>query len=325
MDNLKPCPFCGYKPKIKHDLNSQNEPFYQMRHDCMCLLSEIRTFCYKTEEEAISAWNRRADRWVPVEERLPEDGTLVLGCDDYGRIDMFQYDGAMYQPMWDECVTHWMPLPSPPETIATGKRIRGAPMRELPILFSTDMVKAILDGRKTMTRRAVKPQPTYITTSGRWTWPIPKSKVHQGCCTDVCTASREWWEYLAPDQMLYNPGDILYVRETWAKVNGIYIYKADEDATPLKWRPSIHMPKEAARIWLEVTDVRVERLQDITEEDAIKEGVRVGIGGIPYFSCQDAFPALWDSTIKNQDLPLYGWDSNPWVWVYDFKRLEGQV
>lgn len=201
--------------------------------------------------------------------------------------------------------------------VTTRKRIGGAPMRELPILFSTDMVKAILDGRKTMTRRAVKPQPTYITTSGRWTWPIPKSKVHQGCCTDVCTASREWWEYLAPDQMLYNPGDILYVRGTWAKVNGIYIYKADEDATPLKWRPSIHMPKEAARIWLEVTDVRVERLQEITYDDCLSEGMWDYGTDVDTLA---AFQELWQSLNAKKG---YGWDENPWVWVISFKRLEG--
>lgn len=78
-----------------------------------------------------------------------------------------------------------------------------------PIIFSTDMVRAILDGRKTQTRRVIKPQPHYITSSGRWCWPIPKAKQRKGCCSQVETASREWWEYLLVDQFPYCPGDIL--------------------------------------------------------------------------------------------------------------------
>ena len=175
-----------------------------------------------------------------------------------------------------------------------------------PILFSTYMVQAILDGRKTMTRRVVKPQPLWI---GEPNVPFKTQDAdHKGIINSP-----------------YQPRDILYVRETWHQhYDGSFAYKAT-DPKNTGWHPSIHMPREAARIFLEVTDVRVERLQEITEEDAIKEGVRVGIGGMPYFSCQDAFPALWDSTIKNQDLPLYGWDSNCWVWIYEFKRLEGRA
>lgn len=159
-------------------------------------------------------------------------------------------------------------------------------MREKPIIFSTPMVQAILAGHKTMTRRVINPQ------SGRWVWTIPKSKVHKRCCTEVCTASCEWWKYLLPDQLPYKPGDILWVRETWAQTwtpdsNNIgFVYKADgkpaafpywgnlKQCKDAVWISSIFMPREAARIFLKVTNVKVERLQDITEEDAIKEGIK---------------------------------------------------
>ena len=209
-----------------------------------------------------------------------------------------------------------------------------------PILFSTPMVQAILDGRKTMTRRVIKPQPNFIQPSGRWVWPIPKSKVHPMCCTEVCTASREWWEYLAKDQFPHNKGDILWVRETWMyagtdkRNNPGFYYKADNKHLTLeklgirfKWRPSIHMPREAARIFLRVTNVRAERVQDILCEDMKREGcIPETITGGQWQQWQrDYFAPLWDSTIKPADMPLYGWDSNPWVWVYTFERCEKPV
>ena len=143
---------------------------------------------------------------------------------------------------------------------------------------------------------------------------------------------------------LYHPGDILYVRETF-KIDylsnilgsGRIRYKADDaysDFTfaperydmmrraQLKpgWRPNENMPREAARIFLRVTDVRVERLQDITEEQAIREGVHASREdyGIAIF----AFSDLWDSTIKPKDRALYGWDANPWGWVIEFERID---
>lgn len=154
--------------------------------------------------------------------------------------------------------------------------------RVLPILFNTDMVRAIMDGRKTVTRRAV-----------RW----DQCQVYGMACV-----YGKWLEYYNPEDVPkelidwyvkeiakqpYHPGDILYVRETWDSMAGsifgdlsadtVYFYKADGDFRPVGWRgnwhPSIHMPKEAARIWLKVTDVRVERLRDITEEQALAEGV----------------------------------------------------
>ncbi len=118
----------------------------------------------------------------------------------------------------------------------------------------------------------------------------------------------------------YQPGDILYVRETFYKDAGRYMYRAnysdnekfyrDGKEVSIKWHPSIHMPKEAARIFLRVTDVQVERLKDMTANQAMDEG---------FMDWNDAV-RVWDSTIKKADLPLYGWDANPWVWVITFER-----
>jgi len=130
------------------------------------------------------------------------------------------------------------------------------------------------------------------------------------------------------------------VRETWARIddrefggNIYYEYKADTNDTypgdwpeeeakgnpdAPKWCPSIHMPREAARLFLLVKNVWVERLQEITEEDAICEGLRVGIGGLPYFSCKDAFMGLWDGIYAKRGC---GWETNSWVWVVEFEKL----
>lgn len=149
-----------------------------------------------------------------------------------------------------------------------------------PILFNTEMVRAILDNRKTVTRRVVKPQPTeqeenpQKVTSGNWYFDIP-DRHFGGVRAGV-----------GPYRPPYKPGDILYVRETWAYPSGIeikngaapqmYLYKADvfQPAAWDKWRPSIHMPRKAARIFLRVTDVRAERLQDITPEQIDAEGCK---------------------------------------------------
>ena len=148
-----------------------------------------------------------------------------------------------------------------------------------PILFNTQMVHAILDGRKTQTRRIVKPQPQSYSFDGR------VYVFNEG-------------ELPKPQ---YQPGDILYVRETWAENtiphSGNYAgieYRADYygGREPiLRWRPSIHMPREAARIFLRVTDVRVERLQHITRADAISEGCNAAIPVLE-------FQGIWDTTIK---------------------------
>lgn len=139
----------------------------------------------------------------------------------------------------------------------------------------------------------------------------------------------------------YQPGDILYVRETWSEgyEEGTYIYRASDkladlptfkESSKLIYHPSIHMPKEATRIWLRVTDVRVERLQEITKDGAKAEGAIDNRGFIHSpeneYDCihtaQEHFIKIWNSTIKKSDLDSYGWSANPWVWVIEFERCE---
>ena len=142
-----------------------------------------------------------------------------------------------------------------------------------------------------------------------------------------------------PQKPLYRIGDTLYVRETWARIDedvdpiwfeepallhrGQIIYRAEYPYFPeCRWRPSIHMPREAARIFLRVTDVRVERLQEMTIEDSLREGVKLSIKGcIAGESPLTPFALVWDSTIKKADRPLCGWEANPWVWVITFERI----
>ena len=226
-----------------------------------------------------------------------------------------------------------------------------------PILFNTEMVRAILDGRKTCTRRVIKPQweecPTCKYVHNEYIYDKMAENVYCARCGYPLEPERR-----SP----YQPGDILYVRETWQYLyeldgneqviedTGKYYYAATDtipfdayvdengvthDHTP--WRPSIHMPKEAARIWLRVTDVRVERLQEITEEGAIREGAEgekchhINVGAFGCTDCmntgwieppQVGFMQIWDSTIKKSDLDRYGWDANPYVWVIEFERCE---
>ena len=211
-----------------------------------------------------------------------------------------------------------------------------------PILFNTEMVRAILDGRKSCTRRLVKPQP-----DEKHTYPLgfvtdSTEKKEVGCFGFGIGEYGGSIQYAKPP---YQPGDILYVRETWSEgyEEGTYIYRASDklaglptfkESSKLIYHPSIHMPKEAARIWLKVTDVRVERLQSITEGGAVKEGIYVANCkdcNAP-FGCDvcpdegyneiDEFVELWNSTIKKSDLDFYGWDANPWVWVILFERCE---
>lgn len=206
-----------------------------------------------------------------------------------------------------------------------------------PILLNTDMVRAILDRRKTVTRRIIKPQPKMILCyafagfgCGKWMYPDKSAYKYWGDeykRTSELTSEDEKRMWIPP----YHTDDILYVRETYKRnmdgYSGIdfggYIYKADckrnfkDNYNP--WKPSIHMPKEAARIFLKVTDVRVERLQDITDEQAEKEGCN------DYTSTALGFCYLWDSTIKKSDIDRYGWDANPWVWVIEFERIVPDV
>lgn len=173
------------------------------------------------------------------------------------------------------------------------------------------MVRAILDGRKTVTRRLIKHDVDAILNS-------PYHKEHpevedKQIISKLC---------MPP----YQPGDILYVRETWREHSpgfpNLFIYKANYKVCKVKWHPSIHMPKEAARIWLKVKDVHVERLQEIDDKGAYDEGagekdVIYQIGGRV---CD--FAKIWNSTIKKSDLDRYGWDANPLVWVIEFERCE---
>lgn len=216
-----------------------------------------------------------------------------------------------------------------------------------PILFNTEMVRAILDGRKTCTRRICK-DANECTVPDMEFYDADKRTyaVHN-------FADLEHTEKLSIGERTCPicPGDILYVLETWErfecwncdgdergncpkepkksvldKTCGCYMYRAtDEISGDAKWHPSIHMPKEAARIWLEVTNVRVERLQNITAEDALSEGMDKYIrlnGELDENSIITSFIGIWNSTIKKSNLDRYGWNANPWVWVIEFERCE---
>ena len=192
-----------------------------------------------------------------------------------------------------------------------------------PILFSTEMVRAILDGRKTMTRRVIKDK----DITNNFDIDVDGSV--------YAYIDQETGDSYPPTAIAkYQVGDILWVRETWSKdENGEYVYRAnygttEDDSFPpsmFKWKPSIHMPREAARIFLRVTNVRVERLQEITPKDAWEEGCRIGNffpweKHIPELQqqCRDIlFKSLWDGLNAKRG---YGWDINPWVWVYEFER-----
>lgn len=217
-----------------------------------------------------------------------------------------------------------------------------------PILFNTEMVRAILDGRKTVARRVCKDGNDYVVPdmsfydANRRTYAV-HNYADRGHTDQLSIAERT-----CP----ICPGDILYVRETYCwcpcwdcgmdteegccdktarkfynkdrKEYGCYGYKAsfDDSEQPFdRWRPSIHMPKEAARIWLRVTGVRVERLQEMTVDEAEKEGFREKLTESKFMkSPLLQFSELWDTTINKQDLDTYGWNANPWVWVIEFER-----
>lgn len=204
--------------------------------------------------------------------------------------------------------------------------------RVLPILFNTDMVRAILDRRKTNTRRAVK---GFIPDDSIWGYTAFTPKGYISCRGTFADGYGEKFFRLP-----CRKGDILYVRETWSyDVGGIYIYKAsyaenftgnkdvDSIGNKIKWRPSIHMPKQAARIGLKVTDVRVERLQCMNTGDFLAEGVVIRpeahndpenvIG-----QARAAFVQIWDSMVKKSEINQYGWEADPWVWVIEFERCE---
>lgn len=186
-----------------------------------------------------------------------------------------------------------------------------------PILFNTEMVRAILDGRKGATRRIVK---GFIPDDAVWGYTAFTHKGYISCRGTFADGDGEKFFKLPCE-----PGDILYVRETWKKApNGYYYYEdwqRNDIADITKWKPSIHMPKEAARIWLKVMNVRVERLQEITEVQAQAEGCNSGLltGAC---TARGQFEDLWNSTVKKSDIDRYGWDANPYVWVISFERCE---
>ena len=190
-----------------------------------------------------------------------------------------------------------------------------------PILFNTKMVRAILDGRKDATRRIVK---GFIPDDAVWGYTAFTPKGYISCRGTFADGYGEKFFKLPCES-----GDILYVRETWMDYAGLTMYKADCDIYRLDslnfagfvWHPSIHMPKGAARIWLKVTNVRVERLQEITEVQAQAEGCNSGLltGAC---TARGQFEDLWNSTVKKSDLDRYGWDASPWVWVIEFERCE---
>lgn len=204
-------------------------------------------------------------------------------------------------------------------------------MKERPILFSAPMVRAILAGTKTQTRRTVKPQPEaahdgepywFVGGYRAWTYRSTSDVLRKGGKELPCPYGQA--------------GDRLWVRETWARddEDGALMYRADlgrdmnadaweqgrlEGVPRYRWKPSIHMPRAASRLTLEVTGVRVERLQDISEADALSEGVElwaVGACGDPdALDATGKFELLW-SSINGRE----SWDANPWVWVVEFQR-----
>lgn len=177
--------------------------------------------------------------------------------------------------------------------------VRGCVMSERPILFNGEMVRAILEGRKTQTRRVVKQldliqdtdPPAFRDAYGDWHPTVSRSPYGQ-------------------------PGDRLWVRETWSlhdTDNPAYKAGASEgELEYYRWHPSIHMPRKFSRITLEVTGVRVERVQEITPEDAKAEGIE------HLYAPRNAFANLWNSINAKRG---YSWESNPWVWVVDFTRI----
>lgn len=234
-------------------------------------------------------------------------------------------------------------------------------MKERPILFSGPMVRAILDGRKTQTRRVVKPQP-------------PENMAHVNNISFLRHVDHKWapsfnFQWCEAEQKppralerwphdeygpcaipcpYGKPGDRLWVRETFNNRMSEPVYKADNPDWPYGWQPSIHMPRWASRITLEATGVRVERLQDISEEDALAEGIEsVFVDANPplhvkqkfiapgvrmqnyagevddhapaHDNARDAYACLWDSLYEKRG---FGWEENPWVWVVKFRKVD---
>ena len=234
-------------------------------------------------------------------------------------------------------------------------------MREKPILFNTEMVRAVMDGKKTQTRRIIRPQPDarlcYAFAGSRGmpgTWGYPAKNTHESWGEEyrlpekLAEPDRRWTPPCRADDLLWvreawnygfvESSDREYANDVWfepsdRKTEGSGLralsrwwYRADandeKDMRELNgfWRPSIHMPREAARIWLKVKEVKVQRLQEITNDDAKAEGVTCATDNSGMMH-RHKFRALWDSITDAQT----SWEANPWVWVIVFERRSGDA
>lgn len=219
-------------------------------------------------------------------------------------------------------------------------------MKEHPILFSTPMVQAILEGRKTQTRRIVKPQPPLDNEDD-------DILVERDDCMGYPALVASW----EGETQIHNvkfpygvEGDILWVRETWRQLidcttgekAGFTYCATDEEVaiteslekrfkSKIKWKPSIHMPKEACRLFLKIKSVRVERLQDISEKDAIAEGVKM-VDGETMYQNYYLGEGTWETSAKNSFCSLWesingpeSWEANPWVWVIEWEPSNSKL
>lgn len=226
-------------------------------------------------------------------------------------------------------------------------------MAEKSIRLTTEEVKAVLDGRKTQKRIVIKGLGNSWHVSqllGDWGLSKPPEIKDGVLYWELQTEVDDSRVFKA--NLPYKPGDILWVRETWKyyekavgyaenfHVEKFLAYKADQDNNNIQkssewfegnWRASIHMPREAARLFLRVTNVRVERLQDITDSDGWNEGFERDMPFCDINECDSCldecssrskFRTVWNSTIKKKDLDKYGWNANPWCWVIEFERVE---
>lgn len=212
-------------------------------------------------------------------------------------------------------------------------------MTELkPILFNTEMVRAILEGRKSVTRRLILPSQMNGIAPDKCPNHTPEEFVREKpfLFKPYCKMTDEILVETV-FRSRYQKGDILYVRETWRMDDKYgYVYYAtdlhkfgEEFVRQFKWKPSIHMPREATRLWLQVTDVTARRIRDITEEEAKQEGAtdNRGLNHSPddeynsVHTAREHFARIWNATIPKEDLDRYGFEANPWVWVISFKKI----
>lgn len=215
--------------------------------------------------------------------------------------------------------------------------------KERPILFSTEMVNAIFNGDKTQTRRIINPQPVVGDNFWRWDGKKPKAKYNTGAvCVSGYNVLPSNDNAVLINQCPYGKiGDVLWVRETHKKIQGGFMYKANpmlikktQSLGPTitgdaRWKPSIHMPKSACRLWLEIVNVRVQKLNDINDLDAKSEGINKMLGyyrdynskysglAAHIFMPKQSFISLWQK-INGEE----SWSLNPWVWVITFKKIE---